>query len=68
MARAALKTRDLPGRVAELDGKKQKRTRLTGRMTTLSGKVFESMTPPEKDLLLKALAVAAGLIDDSDDP
>jgi hypothetical protein len=63
----ALRTKDIPEWAAQKAAKKTKKDREDGRKTSLGGKSFEDLTNPEKDLLLKALAVKAGLIDDSDD-
>ena len=46
---------------------KMDRLRKKTRKGDLAGNTFEDLTNPEKDKLLKALAVQAGLIDDSDD-
>lgn len=63
----AKRTKDIPGWAAEQAAKKAKKAREDGRKSGLSGKVFEDLTGNEKDTLLKALAVKAGLIEDSDD-
>ena len=63
----ALKTKDIPGRQAAVDAKKAKKARQVARKGDLSGKTFEQLNNPQKDALLKQLAVQAGLIEDSDD-
>jgi len=57
------KLKERPEEVAKVADRVRKADRRSG----LAGKTFESMTNPQKDKLLKALAVRAGLIDDSDD-
>lgn len=47
--------------------KKTAETRKRGRNKALKEMNFEAMNNAEKDNLLKALAVKAGLIDDTDD-
>ena len=63
----ALKTRDIPGRQATVDAKKAAKARQQARKTDFAGKTFEQLTGPQKDALLKQLAVQAKLIEDSDD-
>lgn len=63
MARQALKGSEDVSHQARKVGRK----RAKSRQQELGGKTFESLTPAEKDKLLKHLAVRAGLIDDSDD-
>jgi len=42
---------------------KAKRDALDAEVVGLEGKTFDSLTGPEKDTLLKALAIQAGLIE-----
>jgi hypothetical protein len=43
------------------------RAKRKSRRNAARAKTFETLTPPEKDQLLKTLAIRAGLITDSDD-
>jgi len=63
----AKKVSDIPGRAAENADRKAKKDRHTARLSALSTKTFEELSNAEKDRLLKALGVARGLIEDSDD-
>jgi hypothetical protein len=63
----AKRTKDIPGWADQQAEKKAKKSREDSRKSALSGKAFEDLSGNEKDLLLKALAVQAGLIADSDD-
>jgi hypothetical protein len=65
MAKQAIRTKDIPEWAAKKTSAKTKRRREEGRK--MKGKTFEQLSQSEKDVLLKALAVQAGLIDDSDD-
>ena len=51
----------------EHQSKIQARAPQRGRRASLKDKTFESLTAPEKDKLLKQLAVQFGLIADSED-
>lgn len=66
---AAIKAKDLKDALegALPQETRDKRARKRTRARALRGKTFESLTPPQKDKLLKALAVKAGLIEDSED-
>jgi hypothetical protein len=68
MARA-IKARDLKdSREQALPQDAQdKHARKRARIRALRNKNFEQLNPPEKDLLLKAVAVKLGLIQDSED-
>ena len=63
MPREALKAKDDPQQIARVADATRKRS----RRDAVKAKTFETLTPAEKDKLLKALAVRAGLIQDSDD-
>jgi len=63
MGRPALQAKDHPAHAAQLA---EKRT-LLQRKDALAGKTFEQLSPSEKDLLLKAVAVQLGWILDSQD-
>jgi hypothetical protein len=63
MARSAIKAQEDPKQVARVAAA----ARLKARKSATQSKTFETLTPAEKDKLLKALAVRAGLIQDSDD-
>jgi hypothetical protein len=52
---------------AAAEAKKAAHRRKKDREATLKGKTFEDLSPPEKDKLLKAVAVRLSLIDDSVD-
>jgi hypothetical protein len=62
----AIRAKDQAGWNTELATKSQKKQRSKTRSDVLATKTFEDLTPPQKDMLLKALAVKAGLILDSD--
>ena len=51
----------------EHQAKVQERALQRGRRSSLKGKTFEALSVPEKDKLLKQLAVQFGLIEDSAD-
>ena len=63
----AKKVSDLPGVTEERTKKKAQTARHAARHASLSTKTFEDLSNAEKDQLLKALGVAMGLIEDSDD-
>ena len=63
----AKKVSDIPGRQEIVQGKKDAASRMAARAADLAGNTFEELTPPQRDKLLKQLAVAAGLIEDSED-
>ena len=63
----AKKVADIPGRAQAVQAKQAAAARRAARVSDLAGNTFEDLTPPQKDKLLKQLAVAAGLIEDSDD-
>jgi len=48
-------------RAAQAKGKAAKQARQDAK-TSFDGKTFDSLTGPEKDELLKALAISAGII------
>lgn len=60
----ALKAKSLPRAALAFDARAQRRA---ARLAALRGKTFEALTPHERDLLLKHVAVHLGLILDSDD-
>lgn len=63
MARTALKTKDDPDHVTRVAKEQRKRARVKRHKS----KKFEDLNATQKDELLKALAVRAGLVEDSDD-
>lgn len=63
----ALKTKDIPGRQAAIDAKKAAKQRKETRVSSFSGSTFEQLTAPQKDALLKHLAVQAGVVEDNDE-
>jgi len=65
MAQQAIRTKDIPEWADKKAAEKTKKQREKGRK--MAGKTFEQLSQKQKDVLLKALAVQAGLIDDSDD-
>jgi len=67
MARKANTTASLPGRSEELAAMQVQQQRRDRRSQHRTGKSFEELTQKQKDHLLKEVAVALGLIDDSDD-
>ncbi len=61
----AIKTSDIPEYETPRAAARTVKGRRAGREK--KGSAFEGLSNAEKDLLLKELAVRAGLIDDSDD-
>lgn len=51
---------------AQKAAKRPARQRAKDRSTSFEGKTFEDLNGPEKDVLLKHIAVKLGLIQDSD--
>lgn len=59
----AIRVRDLPG--GSHDGKQRKRAKFVREAPRVfEGKKFAELSPKEKDDLLKALAVVAGLVEE----
>lgn len=52
---------------AEQQAKVAAQANRRGRRGTLAGKTFEQLTQPQKDMLLKQVAIQLGLIEDSSD-
>jgi len=67
MAREAIRARDLPGRAEEKAERLAHEARGKARQGSVEGSTFESLSAKQKDVLLKQLAIQAGLIEDSDD-
>lgn len=63
----AIKAKDIPEHAAKVAATRAKRQRNRDRAAARASKTFEQLTPPEKDLLLKEVAVKLGLIQDSED-
>jgi hypothetical protein len=64
MSRPALKASDLPERIAA----RAAAAVVAGRVAVIKGKKLKDLTAKQKDLLLKELAIRAGLlVDDGED-
>lgn len=63
MAKEALRASDFAGRIES----RAKLSSSRSRMAKLKGKKLKNLTAKEKDLLLKELAIRAGLLDDDGD-
>lgn len=59
----ATKTKDLPAWTAELQSRRDQRD----KGMTFKDRTFESLSPAEKDKVLKAVAIRLGMVKDSAD-
>lgn len=67
MARAAKRAVDVTGESERRADIKRKAERKAARREARLGRTFESLSQKDRNVLLKELAIQAGLIDDSED-
>lgn len=64
---SAIRTRDVEGKVLmreRMSALKKRKAAKSDAISSLRGKAFDSLTQAEKDDVLKALAIAAGIIEE----
>jgi len=67
MTKLAIRAVDIPEEAEKRSSRAGVEARKVARKGALKGKTLESLTPKQRDQLLKELAIQAGLIEDSDD-